>query len=88
MRTDIGRPADEPTSPHAAADAQRAIQHTNSWQPKFNRRQSWSKEDQKRALQMSAIDGITTGPGFSERPQSYTQYLDHVDAEAADAAGK
>jgi hypothetical protein len=55
-------------SAHAAADAARAMQHTNSWQPSFQRRQSWSKEDQKRELQMSTInDAAKTGPGFTER---------------------
>lgn len=55
-------------SAHAAADAARAMQHTNSWKPSFERRQSWSKEDQKRELQMSSInDHVKTGPGFTER---------------------
>lgn len=58
-------------SAHAAADAARAMDHTNSWQPaplSFTRRQSWSKEDQKRELQMGLIqDDVKTGPGFTER---------------------
>ncbi|KND92446.1 hypothetical protein TOPH_02925 [Tolypocladium ophioglossoides CBS 100239] len=52
---------------HAEADAARAMDHTNSWTPSLDRRQSWSKEDQKRALQMSAMDGVKTGPGFTEK---------------------
>ncbi|GKT93367.1 hypothetical protein Ct61P_11217 [Colletotrichum tofieldiae] len=28
---------------------------------------SWNKEDQKRELQMSHIDDVKTGPGFTER---------------------
>nr|XP_036577882.1 uncharacterized protein CTRU02_12189 [Colletotrichum truncatum]KAF6784978.1 hypothetical protein CTRU02_12189 [Colletotrichum truncatum] len=55
------------SSSHAAADAVRAIERTNSWKPSFERRQSWNKEDQKRALQMSHIEDVKTGPGFTER---------------------
>ncbi|KAK1640711.1 hypothetical protein BDP81DRAFT_311745 [Colletotrichum phormii] len=40
---------------------------TNSWKPSFERRQSWNQEDQKRALQMSRIEDVKTGPGFTER---------------------
>ncbi|OHE97292.1 hypothetical protein CORC01_07347 [Colletotrichum orchidophilum] len=40
---------------------------TNSWKPSFERRQSWNQEDQKRALQMSHIEDVKTGPGFTER---------------------
>ncbi|KEY69945.1 hypothetical protein S7711_06477 [Stachybotrys chartarum IBT 7711] len=47
--------------------ADRAMSHTNEWKPSFERRQSWNKEDQKRALQMTGIDRIKTGPGFTER---------------------
>jgi hypothetical protein len=69
IRDDIRRPPPPTmTSPHMLADGQRAMSHTNDWQPMLNRRQSWSKEDQKRFLQMSGIGGVTTGPGFSERP--------------------
>lgn len=32
-----------------------AIEHAEAWKPNLDRRQSWSKEDQKRALQMSGI---------------------------------
>ena len=49
------------------AGAARAMDSTNSWKPSFERRQSWNKEDQKRALQMTGIDNVKTGPGFSER---------------------
>ncbi|CRK39567.1 hypothetical protein BN1723_006365 [Verticillium longisporum] len=56
-------------SPHAAAEAARAMEHTNSWTPPaFERRQSWKQEDQKRELQMSHInERVKTGPGFTER---------------------
>ncbi|KAM0284683.1 hypothetical protein ACHAQH_001837 [Verticillium albo-atrum] len=56
-------------SPHAAAEAARAIERTNSWTPPaYQRRQSWKQEDQKRELQMSQInDHVKTGPGFTER---------------------
>ncbi|KAF6812017.1 hypothetical protein CPLU01_14989 [Colletotrichum plurivorum] len=59
-------PSSNPST-HSAADAARAIERTNSWKPSFERRQSWNKEDQKRELQMSHIDNVKTGPGFTER---------------------
>ncbi|POR32579.1 Protein PLM2 [Tolypocladium paradoxum] len=55
------------SSTHAEADAARAMDHTNSWTPSRDRRQSWSKEDQKHAAQMSTIDDVQTGPGFTEK---------------------
>lgn len=63
------RPPDKHHHPstHAEADAARAMDHTNSWTPSLDRRQSWSKEDQKRACQMPAMDGVKTGPGFTEK---------------------
>ena len=51
----------------AAQVAGYLLDHTNSWKPSLDRRQSWSKEDQKHALQMSSLDGVKTGPGFSEK---------------------
>jgi len=56
-----------PTTPHSAADAQRGMSHVDAWKPQFNRRQSWSKEEHKHALQMSRVGDVKTGPGFSER---------------------
>jgi hypothetical protein len=53
------------TDPGAA----RALDGANAWKPSFERRQSWNKEDQKRALQMTGIDNVKTGPGFSEKGQ-------------------
>ncbi|KZL79416.1 hypothetical protein CI238_01352 [Colletotrichum incanum] len=55
------------TSPHAISAPPQIIERTNSWKPSFERRQSWNKEDQKRQLQMSHIDDVKTGPGFTER---------------------
>lgn len=50
------------------AAARHAIEHTDSWKPHVDRRQSWSKEDQKRSLQMTGMaDGNGVGAGFSER---------------------
>lgn len=46
-------------APHAHADA---------WKPALDRRQSWSKEDQKHALQMSGMAGAGSAPGFTEKP--------------------
>lgn len=57
-----------PATTHVQADAARAIDHTNAWKPALDRRQSWNKEDQKHALQMSAVAGANTGPGFTEKP--------------------
>ncbi|KAH7134628.1 hypothetical protein B0J13DRAFT_85767 [Dactylonectria estremocensis] len=54
-------------SAHAEADAARAMRHTSRWTPIFERRQSWSKEDQKHAMHLADIDSVKTGPGFSER---------------------
>jgi hypothetical protein len=51
----------------AETPTQRAMNRTNSWKPNFERRQSWNKEDQKRALQMTGIDDVKSGSGFSER---------------------
>ncbi|KAM3553935.1 hypothetical protein MY1884_001635 [Beauveria asiatica] len=48
----------------AASSAQ---QKTTSWTPNFERRQSWNAQDRKHELQMAALDGIRTGPGFTER---------------------
>lgn len=36
------------------------------WKPSVDRRQSFSKEDHKRAMQMTTIDAVKTGPGFTE----------------------
>ncbi|TDZ17259.1 hypothetical protein Cob_v009827 [Colletotrichum orbiculare MAFF 240422] len=58
---------DQSTSPHTSTEAARVIERTNSWKPSFERRQSWNKEDQKRELQMSHIEDVKTGPGFTER---------------------
>ena len=52
---------------HAEADAQRAMEHTNSWTPTFERRQSWKREDQKHELHMTGLGEMKTAPGFSER---------------------
>jgi hypothetical protein len=56
-----------PTTPHSEEDARRGMSHVESWIPQFNRRQSWSKEEHKHALQMSRVQDVKTGPGFSER---------------------
>lgn len=56
-----------PTTSHSATDAQRGMSHVDAWKPQFNRRQSWSKEEHKHAMQMSRVGDVKTGPGFSER---------------------
>lgn len=45
-----------PAMPNDAA-AKHALEHTTSWKPSLDRRQSWNKEDRKRALQMAPITG-------------------------------
>ncbi|KZZ99539.1 hypothetical protein AAL_02111 [Moelleriella libera RCEF 2490] len=65
---------------HLQADQQqRQQQHSSSvprrsgpdaataWKPALDRRQSWNKEDQKRAVQMTAVDEVKAGPGFTEK---------------------
>ncbi|KAJ6444997.1 MFS multidrug transporter [Purpureocillium lavendulum] len=64
---DSKAPSSSPPSHSDAAAAARAMDHTNAWQPSLDRRQSWSKEDQKHVLQMSSLDGAKTAPGFSEK---------------------
>ncbi|KXH45076.1 hypothetical protein CSIM01_01205 [Colletotrichum simmondsii] len=55
------------SSPSATTPRAIVESTTNSWKPSFERRQSWNQEDQKRALQMSHIEDVKTGPGFTER---------------------
>jgi hypothetical protein len=41
---------------------------TESWKPSFNRRQSWSKEEHKHALQMTGIaQEADAGPGYTQK---------------------
>lgn len=62
----IAQAPNAPARDHAAADAERAMSRTAAWKPATNRRQSWSKEDHKHALQMGHISDVRTGPGFTE----------------------
>ncbi|KAK1447182.1 hypothetical protein CMEL01_09021 [Colletotrichum melonis] len=55
------------SSPSATTPRAIVESTTSSWKPYFERRQSWNQEDQKRALQMSHIEDVKTGPGFTER---------------------
>ncbi|KAI3543699.1 hypothetical protein CSPX01_06022 [Colletotrichum filicis] len=55
------------SSPSATTPRAIVESTTSSWKPSFERRQSWNQEDQKRALQMSHIEDVKTGPGFTER---------------------
>jgi hypothetical protein len=43
------------------------MSHVEAWKPHLDRRQSWSKEEHKHALQMSGVQDVKAGPGFSER---------------------
>jgi hypothetical protein len=61
---------DEPAelqSPTRAADAKRAMSAAAAWKPAMDRRPSWDKQDYKRAMQMTGIEDVQSGPGFSER---------------------
>ncbi|KAF9769546.1 hypothetical protein IL306_013036 [Fusarium sp. DS 682] len=60
-------PSEAPTSPSAQAGADRCMRHTNSWTPSFQRRQSWSPEEQKHEMHMDKIVQVSTCPGFTER---------------------
>ncbi|KAK8029159.1 hypothetical protein PG991_006215 [Apiospora marii] len=48
-------------------DAARAMKGAESWKPSFARQQSFSKEEQKRELQMTGLGGGKSAPGFSEK---------------------
>lgn len=39
----------------------------SAWKPNLDRRQSWSKQDQKREMHITTIDQVKTGPGFTEQ---------------------
>ncbi|KAH9908540.1 hypothetical protein F4778DRAFT_776831 [Xylariomycetidae sp. FL2044] len=58
-----------PTSPQLEKDAARAMSTTDSWKPSLGgRKQSYAKEDQKRAIQMSGLgDGDGKGKGKGEK---------------------
>lgn len=62
------------TTPHGSSDsansatAQRAMSGTAAWKPSFERRQSWSKQEQKHALHMTGIGEVKSGAaGFTEK---------------------
>ncbi|KAF3060884.1 hypothetical protein GL218_04294 [Daldinia childiae] len=56
-----------PTSPQHEKEAARAISRTDSWKPSLGRKQSYHREDRKHILQMSGVQNVEVGPGFSER---------------------
>lgn len=37
-----------------------------AWKPNFARQQSWSRQDAKRELQMSAVGEVDEQPGYSK----------------------
>lgn len=45
------------------AAARHAMEHAQSWKPSLDRRQSWNKEDQKRALQMTGMEDAKSSGG-------------------------
>ncbi|KAI1470293.1 uncharacterized protein F4812DRAFT_260161 [Daldinia caldariorum] len=72
IRVDVGvanlsSVAPGPTSPQHEKEAARAISKTDSWKPSLGRKQSYYSEDRKHALQMSGVQDVEVGPGFSER---------------------
>lgn len=52
--------------PTRQSDSDRGMRNTSAWKPRFDRRQSWNKEDQKHDLQMTGLQDVKSGPGFSE----------------------
>lgn len=52
--------------PARQIDSDRGMRNTSSWKPRFGRRQSWDKEEQKHALQMTGLQDVKACPGFSE----------------------
>jgi hypothetical protein len=52
--------------PTRQIDSDRGMQHCTSWKPRFDRRQSWDQQDQKHALQMTGLQNVKEGPGFTE----------------------
>ncbi|KAI8964413.1 hypothetical protein F5Y11DRAFT_316257 [Daldinia sp. FL1419] len=56
-----------PTSPQHEKEAARARSRTDSWKPSLGRKQGYHREDRKHALQMSGVQDVEAGPGFSER---------------------
>ncbi|KAK7957151.1 uncharacterized protein PG986_006373 [Apiospora aurea] len=62
-----------PASPQLEKDAARAMRGAESWKPSFARQQSFSKEEQKHALQMSGLGSGSgdssgkSGHGFTEK---------------------
>ncbi|KAK6957572.1 hypothetical protein Daesc_000359 [Daldinia eschscholtzii] len=72
IRVDVGvanlpSVAPGPTSPQHEKEAARAISKTDSWKPSLGRKQSYHREDRKHVLQMSGVQDVEVGPGFSER---------------------
>jgi hypothetical protein len=63
----INKSTSAPATQGTAEAVTRALQHTDSWQPRLDRRQSWSREENKHEAHMGAIGSVSTGPGFSER---------------------
>ena len=64
-------PSANATTPHSAADAARAMSSTGAWQPRFDRRQSWStqeyKHEMQKRMQTGGADEDKPGSGFTER---------------------
>ncbi|KAI0161084.1 hypothetical protein GGR52DRAFT_158686 [Hypoxylon sp. FL1284] len=55
-----------PPSPQQEKEAARAMSRTDSWKPSLGRKQSYHREDQKHALQMTGVQDLKESPGFSE----------------------
>ncbi|KAG9252736.1 uncharacterized protein F5Z01DRAFT_224374 [Emericellopsis atlantica] len=47
--------SDHPAGGDESKATREAMERTNSWKPSLDRKQSWKKEDQKRALQMTGM---------------------------------
>ncbi|EDO65104.2 hypothetical protein GE21DRAFT_5553 [Neurospora crassa] len=65
------------SSSSSDAYAQRAMDHTSTWQPKLDRRQSWSQEQYKHEMQLrsgstgGSVRKVVGEEGFTEGGHGY-----------------
>lgn len=64
--TAIDSQIEAPAEQSTAEAVSRVLQDTDSWRPSTDRRQSWSREEQKHHMHVGSIGDVNTGPGFSE----------------------
>jgi hypothetical protein len=61
------------TDSHPLSDPNQDAESDQSWKPRFDRRQSWSQEDQKHLLQERLLEHAEIGreTGFTETGSSH-----------------